>query len=38
MHRLWKKVKAGPFTSTIAALVALAVLWLVAAAPHYAGF
>ncbi len=38
MHRVWKKIKAGPFLPGVAALAALAVLWLVAAAPHTWGF
>ncbi len=37
MQRL-KKVTRRPLVSAIAALGALAVLWLVAAAPYYAGF
>jgi hypothetical protein len=38
MHRLWKKIKAGPFLPGIAALAALAALWLVAAAPWTQGY
>ncbi len=38
MHRVWKKIKAGPFLPGIAALAALAVVWLVAAAPYVQGF
>lgn len=38
MHRLWNKIKAGPILHGLAAVAALAALWLVAAAPWDAGF